>query len=502
MLPNVRRFEQANAGRPRGLDGQRLAGMLAAAADAVESAAPTLDRLNVFPVPDGDTGTNLSLTLRQAADAAIGSHGAGAREVAWDAAAAALASGMGNSGVIFSQWLAGFARALPGTGEVRGMALARALLEAAREAESAVSRPVAGTILTAMAAAASASQAPGSVSRRFGRAAKAAFVAADDSQRTLAEARNAAVPDAGALGFAVAFDAMARALADRPPRGLPHRYHRLQPTADWRDHCREDHPHFGTCMQLSLSTSEAAPRLRDRLLALGSSVLVAGEPPLVRLHVHSETPDAVLETLQEVGEISRLETNDIDADAEVFLRPVARTGVVAVAKGKGWERLFAELGADVTTAGDQRALRHAIEEARAESVIVLPNGLASLDACRQALGASRRDGLVLDLPSPPAGVAAALAFDPDEDLGANARRMRASARRVSVVSADSRGRAKAVGVSTRPGATLVTLYFGSGEREHKAAEAAARIRDLRPASSVEVVHGGQETPAYWLSFEE
>jgi uncharacterized protein len=478
-----------------------LAELLSAAGAALDEAAVTLNRLNVFPVPDGDTGTNLRVTFAAAAE---GTGRAGsAHQVARRSAEAALRRATGNSGVIASQWLAGLARALPSTDPVQGEALAVALDAASKAASAAVMRPTDGTILTAMEMAARAAERSGAVSDRLSRAARAAFEAARASQQRLPEARAAGVPDAGALGFAVALDAMARTAMGVPPRPISARYRKLGPAADWRAAARDQHHHFGTCLQLTLTSSLSPSGLRPALEAAGESVLVAGEPPNLRVHLHTLDTAAALATLRDLGTVADIGAADMDLDADAFLEPVARSAVVAIVEGAGWRRLFEEFGAEVVNAPElPSGLAEALSHLRAEAAIVIPNGYIPTAQGREALRRVGRTGYVLACDKPPAGLSALLVFNREEEARVNRHWMREAARLVRTERAETAADVERLARRHQAKASLLSVYHGAAVSEEEARALASRLTPTLRPMDVEVLAGGQSAPAYWLAFEE
>jgi len=507
----------AAAGRSGRVDGEALVAMLAAAAAALEAESDVIDALNVYPVPDGDTGTNLHLTLAAGLTAAgaLRTYADGRQSAAAVAGAAVegtLRAARGNSGVIFSQWLAGFASALPAAGLLHGARVAGALQFAAEAARAVVLHPVEGTILTAMSSAADRSLAVrGGPAARLRAAAAAAHRAAMESPGRLPVLAEAGVVDAGALGFAVAIEAMAASLRGAAPRPLSRRLRGLAPSRAWRATAAAsvDHERPERCVQFSL-TSPAIDReaLSRELGGLGDSVLIAGDGSGLRVHIHTPDLAGTLVRAADFGAVDAILTMDIDAAAGRFLHPLARTGVVAIVEGHGWRRLFESFGAAVVesppgSAPGAQAIARAVNACVAEVVVVLPDSPDACAAAGVAAKAAARRALVLPVFSLPAGLAALLARDPDENGAVNADAMIAAAGAVRVATTGRAMEDVVAAVEREIGlANLLTLYQGASVSRKEAAAVAARVRDRWPDLAVEAVAGGQRDAAYILAFEE
>jgi hypothetical protein len=486
----------------RPLDATGFAAALAAARAALRAVAGRVDSLNVFPVPDGDTGTNLALTIAAAAEGAATSDADGLGGRAAAAADAALKAARGNSGVIFSQWLAGLAEGLAGA-SADGPALAEALSLAAREARRAVLRPLEGTILTAMTEAAKAAAlSRGGPAARLFAAASAARRSVPRTRQLRPELTLAGVVDAGALGFAVALEAMAASLSGAAPRRPPAS---RPPSAEWRRSAAGGASPLGRCVLFTLAVApEAEALLRARLESLASSLLVARHGAELRVHAHAGAVEPLLTAVRDLAEPGDVVVCDLDADARLFLGEQPRTAVVAVATGAGWRRLFADLGAVVVDGAseDVNAEVRAVIEARGarDTVLVLP---ASDDA-RPPLPARLR---ALFVESPPAALVALLAFSGDESGARNLRAMAAAAARTRTWRLGRHWRRDAAWedllrqLAGRP-PELVTVFRGAPASPRAAQALAAALRSGLPGARVEVVEGGQPEPAFLVSVEE
>jgi dihydroxyacetone kinase-like predicted kinase len=474
---------------------------LAAAESWLATNVARIDRLNVFPVPDGDTGTNLLLTLRgtlgaigQSGNRAKGSGGKRADGLLRQAqddlegrplasvSEAALRAARGNSGVLLAAWLGGLDTADGESLDEGGVE--RWLAGGAAAARASVALPVEGTILTAMTAAAEVATAGGPIDRLAAAAAAAreAALASRMQMRLLAEA---GVVDAGSLGFALLLDAIAAHLAGREPSPLPEGLGEVDPA--WRAGLGDEAPAFGHCLRFSLvAPALGAGTVRLRLADLGEWVVVAGGGDRLSVHLHTEAVAAVLEAAAGLGSVDDITDEDMDAASAKFLASPAKTAVVAVASGDGWRRLFESFGAIVVN--DAAAVVPAIEASAADAVIVLLNGAGKM--------ASTERAAVLPLTDPATGLAAILAFDPEADVATNLDAMSRSAAAVTVLASSSDA---VLDFEPPEGASLLTLYHGAGVTADQAETLAETLRLLYPGLEVEAVGGGQRKPDYLIA---
>ncbi len=426
-----------------------------------------IDQLNVFPVPDGDTGTNMFLTvdgalgfLRHADDAGDGpiTLGEGLSRLA----RGMLLSARGNSGVILSQLALGMSQAVeragPGTDEMSPQILGEALERAADLAWSAVSSPVEGTILSvARAAARGAAEAIGSApdgaSAERGlstysvalSALEAAKVALAQTTEQLPSLARAGVVDAGGAGFVVVLEALETVLADRPHEGA------VSTAVSWRflpdaglTHldCMDDEGAYEVMFVLNDSTEVAAAQLKQDLLVSGASVLVVGGPDLWRVHVHLDHASDAIDAGSRAGRVEQVSITAMNRSVGVPTGGATDGPAVALlccAPGDGLAQVFAEAGARVvhSSAGNRAStgqLLSAAQETSARAVILLPNDPDTVLAAEAAAQAGAEEGLTIRVvPTLAAvqGLAAVSVWDPDtDDVDASLSAMREAARDV------------------------------------------------------------------------
>jgi uncharacterized protein len=424
------------------LDAALLTGWTRAATSALERHRAEIDRINVFPVPDGDTGTNLLLTMRAAADAmrrAVRENGAarGVPAVALALSRGALMGARGNSGVILSQVLRGVAEAVAEVaGPARaGAVLADALQRAHRLATAAVSRPREGTVLSVLAAAAGAAAEVGSdrLDEVAVAAADAAGAAVQATTGQLPELARAGVVDAGGLGLYLVLDALAGLVSGRAGAGeLPRTG---APVARGRDVLVTEREagsavHDYEVMYLLDGTDpDRVAALRSRLAALGDCVAVAGDADgLWNVHVHCTDIGAVIEAGIAAGRphrITVLRFADQDAPRDAAYRFIRERAVLMVVTGAEVAELARSAGAVVLERApdegvDEGELAAALAGTRARHVVLLPDDAELTPVAERAAATARRDGqevLVVPTASVLQGLSALAVHDPDRRAG-------------------------------------------------------------------------------------
>ena len=415
------------------MPGQALATMDAAAlrrwyrrsADALGVACARIDALNVFPVADADTGTNMLLTMQGAAAAAERTRAGHDRpaDVAQDAAAGSLAAARGSSGVILSRYLHGLAAGLAATERTDGAATQAALTAAADAAYAAVSEPIEGTMLSVARAAAKAARDadPADVAAVARGAAEGARVELAHTTEQLPALAAAGVVDAGGQGLVVVLDALVDALLGVTTAPAPAVESPVAAPVIGA-------PKFGYEVQYLLDAPvDALPALRQRLDRLGDSVAVVSSPGVHNVHAHVDDVGAAIEAGIEVGRPHHISVTRF-ADQAVVSR------VVALCPAGGLADLFRSAGATAVEVDEDEsvatALTAAVCAAGARSVVVLPNARAFKEVADEAAAAARATGrsvTVVPTRSPVQGLAALAVHDPDRRADDDAVAMSAAA---------------------------------------------------------------------------
>ena len=442
---------------PRRLcDGQELKRLLAAGTAWLEKNAPRINALNVFPVPDGDTGTNMLLTM-QAAIAEVAddpSHDAG--HIARGVAQGALMGARGNSGVILSQILRGFARGLDGQASFDGRGFARAMREATHTAYNAVTNAVEGTILTVVREAADEAERAAQETQDLGvvllRTVKAAQKAVEKTPTLLDKLREAGVVDAGGLGLQVILEGALRYLRGEPIE--------IEMPTETRAQIQKagalspEEMEYGYCTEFVLQGRNLDfEKIKRDLMQMGDSALIVGDEYLIRVHIHTFRPGLVLDYATQLGTLHKIkidnmqeqhehfiglgleEREETEATAEeprsptVTVEELSGIAVVAVAPGPGLEEVFRSMGASAVVRGGQsmnpsiQELLEAIESVGSDRVILLPNNKNVQLAAEQAVRLTKRQVRIVPTRTVPQGIAALLALNYQADLDENARVM-------------------------------------------------------------------------------
>jgi uncharacterized protein len=395
-----------------------------------------IDDLNVYPVPDGDTGTNLTLTLRAAVEHLDQTGAPDLRTLAHEVTRAALMGARGNSGVIFSQILRGFAEVIAEATELDARTLARALRGASDAAYRAVRKPVEGTMLTVireMAEEAEAHQ-DGTVAELVAAVVRRGADAVERTPQLLEVLRNAGVVDAGGAGLLEIVRGVAGAVAGEPLPELAFEHEEVSVDA-----IHQELSKYRYCTVFVVEGQDLeAETLEDRLEQLGDSLLVVGDPSALKIHVHTDDPGAALSLGSSVGTLEGIEIANMHRQTErreerllqaVPDAPPAACEVVAVVTGAGNRALFESLGATQIVEGGPSMnpsaadLVAAISRAHADSVVILPNDSNVVLSAEQAASLAGRDVRVVHTESIPEGLAAMVAFDPSRGVDENVAEM-------------------------------------------------------------------------------
>ncbi len=540
-----------------GVDGPLFKRALLGSLSWLAASHEEVNRLNVFPVPDGDTGTNMLLTLQSAVEDVKESNAAEVSKIAKLASHGSLMGARGNSGVILSQIFRGFARAVEGKSSLTPAELAAAFEEAANAAYRAVNRPTEGTILTVAreagrAAATAASASDANVSRVIAAAAAGARAAVLKTPAQLQILRDAGVVDAGGFGLQLILEGMLKTVEETEPSlaVLADMKRPLAPASQVSLALPEGG--WGYCTEFLIEGNNLDTELiRDQIEALGNSVLVVGEPELVKVHVHTDDPTRVINLAGGYGKLLKLNVGDMSTQHRRMLEDEGAApgageprpngvGLVAVVAGRGLVEIFRGLGVDAIIEGGQtmnpstQDMLTAIESIPYDEVILLPNNGNVIAAAKQVIGLTKKKVHVVGTHSVPQGVSAVVAFRPDRPGADNLRAMKAEAERVQTIEVthavrDTRSNGlrvkkgdviglindklefagddysevvkKALGKLGPDAYELVTVYRGEQASEAELAKLESEIRSNYPGLEVEVQQGGQLHYPFILSVE-
>ena len=536
---------------PSLLSGDDLRGMFTASLACLEQNVDTVNALNVFPVPDGDTGTNMLLTLKPAAQLLDSLKGPGAGDLAEAVAQETLMSARGNSGVILSQFYRGWAAALQGKDSLTGEDVAMALNQATGAAYKAVSSPVEGTILTVIKEAARAAEetvASGEADpkRVWESACVGARKALAETPDLLPVLKEAGVVDAGGLGFVALMEGGRAYLRGEEIESLEVDIGQVSLAESYLASTEQEE--YGYCTQFLLQGTDLdVEEVRSHLVGISNSTVVVGDAKAMKVHVHVEDPGPVISYAVKLGNIAQVKIDNMDDQHQEFLdmhrgrsQEIAPIAVVAVASGDGITQVFRQLGAADIVQGGQtmnpstKDLLDHVSRAGASEVIVLPNNPNIVSAAQQAATMSSIPVHVLPTTSIPQGVAALLAFNPDMDASSNLKQMQLSIKTVQsgevtnavrATSIDGRNVRKGAAIALLDGSliatartirqaleemcvqagptsgALITLYWGGKVTEKDAKKVGDGVRARCPGVEVELVYGGQPYYDYLVSIE-
>jgi DAK2 domain fusion protein YloV len=465
----------------RACDGNGLLEAFRAAVSNLEAHVDEINSLNVYPVPDGDTGSNMLATVRAALDEAEAVAGQSADRVAAAISFGALMGARGNSGVITSQIFRGMAEAVAGKKRFNGLDLAHALSEGAKTAYGAVAKPVEGTILTVIresaAGAVKAAERDDDIEAVLTATTKAAETSVAKTPSLLAILREAGVVDSGGQGLYRLFQGALLHLTGKTPVSAAKGRARAGPKPSTLvAHADEG---FGYETMFLLRATGHRPldvdAIRDHLESIGESVLVAGDSRALKVHVHNERPDQVIGYGLSLGDLSRITVENLDNQAQdvresraaefagspvpeptehSIARPPtdARGGngsgpaadlpdlaVIAVTAGDGLAAIFRDFGVASVVQGGQSAnpstgeLLEAVGAVHGKEVLLLPNNPNVILAARQVASMTDRPVQVVPTRNAAEGFAALLALDPGMDAAANVGPMTEAGRAIQTV---------------------------------------------------------------------
>ena len=418
------------------ITGELFKKMIVNAAAAIENNRQEVNDLNVFPVPDGDTGTNMSLTISAAETALAPVSSESLSDVADTTASALLRGARGNSGVILSLLFRGFSRSLKGLEQADSKQIAAALTLGVDSAYKAVMKPAEGTILTVSrmvaGAAVSAAESESDVELVLEKALEVGYEALDETINQNPVLKKAGVIDSGGKGYLYILDAMLKALRGEM---LEKSVASVEPTdkADFAQYSAEDIT-FAYCTEFLVERDNKKDpnQLRAFLDERGDSVVVVDDEEIIKVHVHTNDPGVVLTEALTYGammsiKIENMREQHSELDGSVgppVINPedMKAFGVVAVCAGKGLEEVFRDLGVDRIVTGGQTMnpstedILKKILETPSETVFVLPNNKNIILAAEQCVPLTKKRVVVIPTRSIPQGIASMLSIDGESDV--------------------------------------------------------------------------------------
>ncbi len=444
------------------VNGQLLKEIFTSGTTWLEKSVPDINAINVFPVPDGDTGTNMLLTMRSALEEATRNSDSDASSVVKSLAYGALMGARGNSGVILSQFWRGLAKGLEGKNSFDAKDFARALAEASQAAYEGIIHPVEGTMLTVLKDAAEAadkaakacperdSSLPQNDKRRrinseslisvLEAVVEAAMNSVARTPSLLPVLKEAGVVDAGGQGIYVLLDGALHHLKGEKDE-MQYRQPRLVATdlpltPKMASTATEVEVPYGYCTNFVLKGQKLdLKKLKKDLSKKGQSLIVSGDESLVRVHIHCFEPGEIINYATHLGTLHQININNMDDQYAEFIKmqkerlPVSEIAIVTVASGDGFFEVFNSLGTAIIVPGGQtmnpsvRQLVQAVESAPSDNVILLPNNKNIILTVSQVESLTSKKVKVIPTRTIPQGIAGFLAFSYERDLEENARIM-------------------------------------------------------------------------------
>ena len=539
------------------INGADFRRMLISAAASIEIHKQQLNELNVFPVPDGDTGTNMSMTINAAAADLRKTEDPSLEKASQITASAMLRGARGNSGVILSLLFRGLSKKLKGAEIADGVLWAEALQEGVDAAYKAVMKPAEGTILTvarlAAVAARRAAQENNFLEYVHVAALEEAKVALANTTNQNPVLKKAGVVDAGGRGWVCALEGMLASLKGEDvvvPEGMADAG--SNDAASFSDFDTEDIT-FTYCTEFIISReNDMDPeKLRDFLSSLGDSLVVVDDEEIIKVHVHTNDPGKALHEAMDYGsfvtvkiENMRLQhTEKVMSESEKepkIAEPEKALGVVSVCAGDGLADVFQNLGVDQIISGGQtmnpstQDILEAVNKVPAETVFVLPNNKNIIMAAEQVNDLTPKTVVVIPSKTVPQGVTAMLSFNPDGEVEENVEAMTESLGTVDTMqityaarnsdfdgydihegdylalfgsqlfgtSQDIKVLLKSLAQKVNDdGKEYVTIYYGADVKERHAQKAADLFAELCPDADVNLLYGGQPVYYYMISAE-
>ena len=539
------------------IKGSSFRRMMINAAAAIEINKKQLNDLNVFPVPDGDTGTNMSMTINAAAVDLRKVEDPNLEKAAATAASAMLRGARGNSGVILSLLLRGISKKLKGAEHCDGVLWAEALQEGVDAAYKAVMKPAEGTILTvarlAAAKAINAARENNHIEFVHAAAIEEAEVALANTMNQNPVLKKAGVVDAGGKGWLIALEAMLAGMKGEDilaPEGESDE--EAKDSANFDDFDTEDIT-FAYCTEFIISreNQKDPEELRAFLATLGDSLVLVDDEEIIKVHVHTNDPGAALHEAINYGSFVTVKIENMrqqhtekvmteNEKAPKIAEPEKALGVVSVCAGAGLADVFMNLGVDGIISGGQtmnpstQDILEAVNKVPAETVFVLPNNKNIIMAAQQVDALTPKNVVVIPSKTVPQGITAMLSFNPDGEIEENTQALTEALDTVETMqityaarnsdfdgydikegdylaiyekslfgtSRDIKVLLKALAQKiNEDGKEFITIYYGADIKEKHAQKAADLFQEMCPNADVNLLSGGQPVYYYLISAE-
>lgn len=540
------------------INGTMLKSMIITAARLLEINRVKIDSLNVFPVPDGDTGTNMSLTIQSAVKELLNCKSNNVYDIVEAVSKGALRGARGNSGVILSQVLRGFCNSLRDVQTIDTKAFANALSNGAKVAYGAVSKPKEGTILTVARMVGEHAQSIRNKVKDFETFLQEIIKKGDEAVALTPELlpvlKKAGVVDAGGKGLMCLYEGMYKALIGEVVDGDSLQISESEPAETVMNHAdimSLGAIEFAYCTEFFIvnikkrTTLADIEKLREKLMSIGDSVIVIGDLELVKVHVHTNQPGVALSNALELGEVDKVKIENMLEQNRALKKKYEEekkdVAMLAVSVGDGLSAIFKDLMVDDIIEGGQSMnpsaseIADAAQRINADNIFILPNNKNIILAAEQAKSLVEGKTLhVIPTRSIPQGFAAALSFNPEvsaqenkanmlhaldnvtagqvtyavkntridgfelsegDIIGLDNKKILAKGTEVTQVVVDLIARLKSISDE------IVTLYYGEDVKEEDAIALQTKLQELYPDCDIEINYGGQPIYYYIIALE-
>jgi hypothetical protein len=533
------------------IDGKLLAQMFLSGANNLYNNRHIVDELNVFPVPDGDTGTNMSMTAQNMAKSLLEVQSDSVTKIADTMSFATLRGARGNSGVILSQFFRGISKSLKGKTECDAHELAQALVQGSEVAYNAVMNPTEGTILTvSRAAAKAAADAENDILAVFTAAVEEGNDTLSRTPDMLPTLKKAGVVDAGGQGWVFILEGVLYYLKNNKiiecdKKDVPEE---IQKSESAQKKVSDQNIKYIYCTEFIVEKRENCKDVlsfKRAIEKMGDSMLVIDDDDIVKVHIHTNNPGFVLENAIKLGTMINIKIDNMKHQHKSLIenekpKEEKEYGFVTICAGDGIAKIFKDLGADRVIEGGQTMnpstddILTAANDINAKTIFVLPNNKNIILAANQAMEISKKHIVVIPTKSIPEGVCAMMKFDAKKGNSDNEKAMNKAAQNVTsaqityavrdtesgdkIIKKDdilglTGGKIQEVGKNpddvlfdllkgiVTEDSEFITIYYGEDIKEDRAKRAAEKIEDEFEDAEVFVKYGGQPLYYYVISVE-
>ncbi|WMJ82088.1 DAK2 domain-containing protein [Clostridium sp. MB40-C1] len=436
------------------IDGHDLRNMIINASNNLEEKKEFVNSLNVFPVPDGDTGTNMSMTFRSAVEEIEDVNSTSIAEIAKKVARGALMGARGNSGVILSQIFRGIAKGFEGKDSADAVDFANSLQEGANHAYKAVMRPTEGTILTIVRAAgeSAVNSNETDIIELLNKVCKYSEMVLNKTPEMLPALKEAKVVDAGGMGLLIILKGMYNALKENiEAEKIEYTQSSGETNKPAQATIKSEDIKYGYCTEFFINTESAMEKsldFKNFLEPIGDSIIVVGVDDIIKVHVHTNNPGDVLSQALKLGELSKIKIDNMREEHRKILeleyattkeetasnvnssnKEIQEFAFIAVTMGEGLRNIFKDLGVDFVIEGGQtmnpstQDILEAINNINAKNIFILPNNKNIIMAAQQAAEIAEKNVVVIPTKTIPQGITAVTVFNADGTIEDNTNAM-------------------------------------------------------------------------------